>query len=109
MPRSIKPRRYLISIIQDPARGSKFNEPEKVPTISSGMLNPIAKEKSNTKPAEIFEVATKVSINKSPGDKHGEAIVPLVAPNRNAATKLPPLCCGVSEKSWHTNFIESKQ
>ena len=88
MPSIIKPNIFLISIIHEPARGNKLMELEKVPIIKSGMLKPRPKVNNNMNPKILLpNVATMLRRSASPGETHGEAIVPLAAPKRNVEAR----------------------
>ncbi len=97
----IKPKNFLTSTIHIPAEGSTLSEPEKVPIISKGIPSPIPKAKRSKNPISLLPIEdTIVSSKKSPGDKQGDAIVPLTAPKRNTDIIEPPLYCCV-EYTYH--------
>ena len=90
----IKPKNCLISIIQPPALGSAPKDPENVPIISSGIPRPMPKLKSKTKPRTVLPIAVTIESNKtSPGDKQGDATVPLAIPNKKMERNEPSLTC----------------
>ena len=68
-----------------PAFGNAANEFEKVPMINNGTLNPIPKTNSNPKPVSALPmVETILSRSANPGERQGDAMVPLAAPNKKA-------------------------
>ncbi len=74
-----------------PARGSMLRDPEKVPIHNRGRPSPNPNANKRKNPIRTLpKLVTKVSNSKSPGDKQGEAIVPLTAPNINAVSNEPP-------------------
>ena len=65
--------------------GSIDAEVENVPMINNGKLKPIPNANNNANPINRFPiVATMLKTSASPGETHGDAIVPLTAPKTNA-------------------------
>ena len=70
-------------------------DPEKVPMIKRGMLNPSPNIKSIKKPRSLLVmVATAAKIMASPGERHGDATVPLKSP-KIKIEKMEPPCEGM--------------
>src|SRR5262245_50799708 len=88
----MKPKNFFTSIIHIPARGKTANDDEKVPIIKSGTLKPTPNIKSSKKPMSLlFNVVTILKSKTRPGDKQGDATVPLAAPNKKAERNEPLL------------------
>src|SRR3990167_1648475 len=92
IPISMNPNHLLISNIQLPARGKRFKLLANVPIKISGVLRPKPKIKSKHSPNSLLpKVATIVNSNAKPGDKQGEATVPLITPKVSADSSEPAL------------------
>ena len=91
-----------------PDFGSMFIELEKVPTINNGKLAPAPNAKRSAKPRTQFLIAaTTVKSKTRPGDKHGDAIVPMAVPRMNAAINDPPLvfpCLGFRNEGVYISY-----
>ena len=73
-----------------PDLGSKERELENVPISSRGMLSPIPKANNKTNPINLLpSVVTMVNNNIRPGERQGDATVPLAAPNKKAERRVP--------------------
>ena len=69
-----------------------MSDVEKVPMMSNGKLKPTPNAKSRIKPRNLLPKLVTILRSKiRPGERQGEAIVPLAAPNINADNQEPPL------------------
>ena len=92
MPSITKPNIFLTSTIHIPPRGSNESELENVPIIKSGTLRPTPKAKRRMNPNNLLpNVDTMHNRHTKPGDKQGDATMPLSAPNANTEINDPTI------------------
>ena len=114
----------MISIIHEPAFGKVLSILVHVPMINNGMHSPMPKKKSKRKPSNLLpRLVTILNNNNRPGDKHGDATVPLIAPKMKAEGselffKVVGFCSNAgiymgynprSEKPRYTNNITNNE
>ena len=73
-----------------PARGRALRELENVPIRSNGIPKPKPNAKSSIKPRSLLTSAVTILKSKmSPGERHGDATLPLIMPKRKIESREP--------------------
>src|SRR5713226_2597765 len=84
---SATPNTRFTQTIQVPDFGSRVSNPENVPSTTYGRPNPEASAKNSHQPSHGLPLwPTKARSATTNGARHGAAITPITAPNKNTPT-----------------------